>query len=181
MDRWQSASTSTSRSIRAHGFTCRGGRWPQAGAVHATVYRDLNDNGVRDPDEPLEKGALITTGSKPGRTPTDAKGSVTVGGLGISRRSPSGSTNQPGGPDAGAQEGAAGRGPAPGVAAEVANRPGRRRRRRGRDRQERRPRLRRRWMSSWSIRPARSSPPRAPTSTASSCSSASPTATTPCE
>ena len=32
--------------------------------------------------------------------------------------------------------------------------------------------------SSWSMRPARSSPPRAPTSTASSCSSASPTAIT---
>ena len=53
----------------------------QAGAVHATVYRDLNDNGVRDPAEPLEKGALVTTGTRQADQPTDAKGSVTVGGL----------------------------------------------------------------------------------------------------
>jgi hypothetical protein len=54
----------------------------QAGAIHAIVYRDLNDNGVRDPAEPLEKGALITTGSKQADRPTDARGSVTVAGLG---------------------------------------------------------------------------------------------------
>jgi hypothetical protein len=53
----------------------------QAGSVHATVYRDLNDNGVLDPDEPLEKGALITTGSRQADHPTDAKGSVMVAGL----------------------------------------------------------------------------------------------------
>jgi hypothetical protein len=49
--------------------------------VHAVVYRDLNDNGVRDSDEPLEKGALITTGTKQADRPTDARGSVTVAGL----------------------------------------------------------------------------------------------------
>jgi hypothetical protein len=52
-----------------------------AGAVHARVYRDLNDNGLRDPTEPLEKGALITTGSRLSERPTNAKGTVLVGGL----------------------------------------------------------------------------------------------------
>jgi CheY-like chemotaxis protein len=49
--------------------------------VRATVFRDLNDNGVRDPGEPPEKGALITTGARQVERKTDAKGSVTVGGL----------------------------------------------------------------------------------------------------
>jgi hypothetical protein len=53
----------------------------QAGAVRATVYRDLNGDGVRDAAEPLEKGALVTTGSTLADRLTDAKGSVTVGGL----------------------------------------------------------------------------------------------------
>lgn len=53
----------------------------QAGVVRATVYRDLNDNGVRDSAEPFEKGALITTGTKQSDRPTDARGSVTIGGL----------------------------------------------------------------------------------------------------
>jgi hypothetical protein len=45
------------------------------------VFRDLNDNGALDPGEPLEKGALITTGSRQAQSKTDAKGSVTIGGL----------------------------------------------------------------------------------------------------
>jgi hypothetical protein len=53
---------------------------PTAGGV-ATVYRDLNDNGVLDAGEPLEKGALITTGSRQAERKTDARGSVTIGGL----------------------------------------------------------------------------------------------------
>jgi hypothetical protein len=53
----------------------------QAGQVHAIVYRDLNDNGVREPSEPLERGALITAGTTPADKPTDGRGSVVVGGL----------------------------------------------------------------------------------------------------
>jgi hypothetical protein len=49
--------------------------------IHATVFRDLNDNGLLDPGEPLEKGALITTGARQGERRTDGHGSVTVGGL----------------------------------------------------------------------------------------------------
>jgi hypothetical protein len=53
----------------------------QGGLVHATVFKDLNDNGLLDPGEPLEKGALITTGTRQAERKTDANGSVTVGGL----------------------------------------------------------------------------------------------------
>jgi hypothetical protein len=52
-----------------------------AGSVRALVYRDLNDNGLRDPSEPFEKGALVTTGTKQADTPTNAKGRVTIAGL----------------------------------------------------------------------------------------------------
>jgi hypothetical protein len=53
----------------------------QAGEIHAIVYRDLNDNGARDPGEPVEKGALVTTGTTQAEEPTDANGSVLIGGL----------------------------------------------------------------------------------------------------
>ena len=52
-----------------------------AGAVRARVYRDRNDNGVRDPSEPFEKGALVTTGTRVSEKPTDDRGTVLVGGL----------------------------------------------------------------------------------------------------
>lgn len=52
-----------------------------AGSVQAVVYRDLNDNGVRDPSEPLEKGALITTGTKQAEMKTNTKGRAMIGGL----------------------------------------------------------------------------------------------------
>ena len=53
----------------------------EGGMVRATVFRDLNDNGRRDPGEPLEKGALVTTGTTQVERKTDAKGTVVVGGL----------------------------------------------------------------------------------------------------
>ena len=52
-----------------------------AGSVRALVYRDLNDNGVRDPTEPLEKGALITTGTKLSERATGVDGAAMVAGL----------------------------------------------------------------------------------------------------
>src|SRR4030095_5754990 len=52
-----------------------------AGAVHARVFRDLNDNGRRDFDEPLEKGALITTGARLAEHGTNERGEVLVAGL----------------------------------------------------------------------------------------------------
>jgi hypothetical protein len=64
-----------------HGLSLSRRPLAQAGAVRATVYRDLNGDGVRDADEPLEKGALVTTGSTLADRLTDARGSVTVGGL----------------------------------------------------------------------------------------------------
>jgi len=64
-----------------HGFTLSRRPLAQGGMIHATVYRDLNDNGVLDPGEPLEKGALITTGTRQAERKTDSNGSVTVGGL----------------------------------------------------------------------------------------------------
>jgi hypothetical protein len=53
----------------------------RAGEVRATVYRDLNDNGLRDPSEPAEKGAMVTTGAQQAEQATDSKGNVVVGGL----------------------------------------------------------------------------------------------------
>ena len=52
-----------------------------AGAVHARVFRDLNDNGRRDLGEPLEKGALVTTGARLAEQTTDERGEVMVAGL----------------------------------------------------------------------------------------------------
>jgi hypothetical protein len=64
-----------------HGITLSRRPLAEGGMVHATVYRDLNSNGVLDPGEPLEKNALITTGSRQAERKTDSSGSVTIGGL----------------------------------------------------------------------------------------------------
>jgi hypothetical protein len=64
-----------------HGFQLSRQPLAAAGAVLARVYRDRNDNGVRDPSEPFEKGALVTTGTRLTDRPTDERGSVLVGGL----------------------------------------------------------------------------------------------------
>ena len=64
-----------------HGFALSRRPLAQAGEIHALVYRDLNDNGIRDPGEPLEKDAVVTTGTHQAEKPTDANGSVLVGDL----------------------------------------------------------------------------------------------------
>ena len=63
------------------GFTLSRERIAGAGSVRAKVYRDLNDNGVADPGEPVEKGALVVAGHAIARKPTDSKGSVMIAGL----------------------------------------------------------------------------------------------------
>jgi hypothetical protein len=65
-----------------HGITISRRPLAGAGVIHGLVYRDLNDNGLRDSNEPLEKGVLLTTGTKLAERPTDSRGSVTIGGLG---------------------------------------------------------------------------------------------------
>jgi len=65
----------------SHGLSLSRRPLAQAGSVHAVVFRDLNDNGVRDPAEPLEKGVLVTTGTMVADHPTNASGAITVGGL----------------------------------------------------------------------------------------------------
>jgi hypothetical protein len=67
----------------SHGLAISRRPLAQAGEVHVVVYRDLNDNGIRDPSEPLEKGAVVTTGTIQADRPTDSDGSVTVGGLAV--------------------------------------------------------------------------------------------------
>ena len=131
---------------------CRAGRWPQAGVVHALVYRDLNDNGVHDAAEPFEKGALITTGTQQAERPTDAKGAVTIGGLtaftpvavGIDATSLDDPMLVP-------KKALQVVVPRPGVAGRRRNRPGRRGRHRRRAGQERRARFSKDSTSSWSM------------------------------
>jgi hypothetical protein len=65
----------------AHDFRLSRQLLAGAGAVRARVYRDRNDNGVRDASEPFEKGALVTTGTRITETPTDERGAVLIGGL----------------------------------------------------------------------------------------------------
>ena len=65
----------------SRGFNLSRQTLANSGAVHARVFRDLNDNGRRDLDEPFEKGALITTGPRLAERTTDARGEVMVAGL----------------------------------------------------------------------------------------------------
>ncbi len=65
----------------AHRFNLSRQPIAQAGAVRALVYRDLNDNGVRDPGEPSEKDAVVTTGTQQAEKPTDSNGAALVAGL----------------------------------------------------------------------------------------------------
>ena len=55
------------------------------GAVKARVFRDDNDNGVRDKGEPLEQGAIVTAGMQISDSATDSTGTTRVEGLQIFR------------------------------------------------------------------------------------------------
>ena len=63
------------------GFRLTEQRMASTGIVEARVYRDFNDNGVRDAAEPWEEGATITTGQRVSDEVTDKEGIVRVGGL----------------------------------------------------------------------------------------------------
>jgi len=63
------------------GFKLTNQKLASSGIVEARVYRDLNDNGRRDGEEPWEEGATITTGQRASQEVTNDKGVVRVGGL----------------------------------------------------------------------------------------------------
>jgi hypothetical protein len=65
----------------AGGFKLTNQRLASTGSVEARVYRDLNDNGVRDATEPWEQGAILTTGQRVSEEATNKQGVVRVGGL----------------------------------------------------------------------------------------------------
>lgn len=52
-----------------------------AGTAIARVYRDLNDDGVRQADEPFERGVQLTAGQSVVGAVTDARGEVVIDGL----------------------------------------------------------------------------------------------------
>jgi hypothetical protein len=64
-----------------HGLTLSREPLASAGSVRARVYRDLNANGVADPGEPFEKGALIVAGHQVASSPTDTHGTAMIAGL----------------------------------------------------------------------------------------------------
>ena len=70
-------------SLGASGGRPRFSREPlaAAGNIEATVYRDLDGDGRRDPGEPAEADAVITAGLRLAEQPTDAGGRVRVAGL----------------------------------------------------------------------------------------------------
>ncbi|QLC22681.1 carboxypeptidase regulatory-like domain-containing protein [Parasphingopyxis sp. CP4] len=52
-----------------------------SGRAVARVYRDLNNDGVRQANEPFEEGVQVTTGRAPANEPTDESGTAVVTGL----------------------------------------------------------------------------------------------------
>lgn len=52
-----------------------------SGQAVVLVYQDLNADGIRQPNEPLEKAVEITAGLSGRGKPTDARGQTVIGGL----------------------------------------------------------------------------------------------------
>ncbi len=65
----------------AGGFKLTNQRLASTGSVEARVYRDYNDNGIRDASEPWEEGAIVTTGRRTSEDATNKQGVVRIGGL----------------------------------------------------------------------------------------------------
>lgn len=70
-------------SLGSSGGKMRFSRQPLAsgGNMQATVFRDFDGDGRRDPDEPLEPDAVITAGMRLAETPTDSRGVTMIAGL----------------------------------------------------------------------------------------------------
>ncbi len=70
-------------SLDRAGDRWRMSRQPLAssGSVRASVFRDVNGNGIRDAGEPGEAGALVTAGLRMSDEPTGKDGRAAVGGL----------------------------------------------------------------------------------------------------
>jgi hypothetical protein len=82
-DRSLAAGLGLSFSLGSGGGRPRFSREPlaMAGNIEATVYRDLDGNGRRDPGEPAEADAVVTAGLRLAERPTDAGGRTTLAGL----------------------------------------------------------------------------------------------------
>ncbi len=52
-----------------------------SGQAYATVFQDQNADGIRQPNEPVEKAVELTAGLSGRGDPTDAKGQAFIGGL----------------------------------------------------------------------------------------------------
>jgi hypothetical protein len=52
-----------------------------SGQAYATVFQDQNADGIRQPDEPVEKSVELTAGLTGRGDPTDVKGQTFIGGL----------------------------------------------------------------------------------------------------
>jgi hypothetical protein len=52
-----------------------------SGQAYATVFQDQNADGIRQPNEPVEKAVELTAGLSGRGDPTDAKGQTFIGGL----------------------------------------------------------------------------------------------------
>ncbi|MEQ1537876.1 MAG: carboxypeptidase-like regulatory domain-containing protein [Sphingorhabdus sp.] len=52
-----------------------------SGQAYATVFQDQNADGIRQPNEPVEKSVELTAGLSGRGDPTDAKGRTFIGGL----------------------------------------------------------------------------------------------------
>lgn len=70
-------------SLGSSGGRLRFSRQPLAsgGNLQARVFRDLDGDGKRGPDEPLEPGAIITAGMRLAEMPTDTRGETMISGL----------------------------------------------------------------------------------------------------
>jgi hypothetical protein len=66
---------------RGHGIRLTSSRLASQGQVAALVWRDINGDGKRQPDEPVEKDVQLSAGKVPVADLTDKNGGVIIDGL----------------------------------------------------------------------------------------------------